>query len=261
MTRDALGGERRAQFDRAQFRARLAVVAVLTVALAVLPQAGPRGPLAALIVGVGGTSAHLAARRITGVPNPTGWLDLIALVTATVVGAVEPTIWPAAFLFQMLVLGGAVSFLPPVWTVRMGCWSVVSMGAVAIWRRPDAWFSMLVVATVFLPVFVAGARRKQARIKRAAHRMEAVAESLPMVVWEWDVPARRMSAIVGRTLEVHGRPVAELLDDGIFPFVEPDDRARLERRYAELETCGDGRPVVIEYRYVRPDGRTVWLQI
>ncbi len=258
--RDALGGERRAQFDRAQFRARLAVVAVLTVGLAVLPQAGPNGPVAAVIVGVGATGAHFVARWITGVPNPTGWLDLIALVTGTVAAAVEPTIWPAALLFQMLVLGGAVSFLPPVWTLRMGGWSVLSMAAVALWRRPAASLSMLVVAAVFLPVLLAGARRKQARIKRASHRMDAVAESLPMVVWEWDVNGERMTAVVGRALDVYGRPVAELLERGIFPDADPDDRALLERRYGTLDLDGDHGPVVVEYRYTRPDGRIVWLR-
>jgi diguanylate cyclase (GGDEF)-like protein/PAS domain S-box-containing protein len=260
MMGDTPSGERRAQFDRAQFRARLAVVAVLTVGLAVLPQAGPNGPIAAVIVGVGATSAHVAARWITGVPNPTGWLDLIAVVTGTAAAAVEPTIWPAALLFQMLVLGGAVSFLPPVWTLRMGGWSVVSMTLVAWWRRPAAGLSMLVVAAVFLPVLLAGARRKQARIKRAAHRMEAVAESLPMVVWEWDVNGKRMSAVVGRTQEVFGRGTAELLERGIFADVEADDRARLIRRYGQLEGGGEGEPAVMEYRYTRPDGSVVRLR-
>ena len=176
--------ERRAQFDRTQFRARLAVVAVLTAGLAFLPAAGPNGPTAAVVVGIGAGTAHFLARWVTGVPNPTGWLDLIAVVTATVAAAIASDVWAAALLFQMLVLGGAVSFLPPGWTASMGGWSVISMAIVAWYVEPQQATSMLVVATVFFPVLLSGSRRKQARIKRASHRMEAVAASLPMVVWE-----------------------------------------------------------------------------
>ena len=252
--------ERRAQFDRVQFRARLAVVAVFAVALATLPVAGPNGPLAALLVGIGAGAAHFLARSLTGVPNPTGWLDMIAVTTGTAAAAIDPVIWPAALLFQMLVLGGAVSFLPPRWTIAMGGWSVASMGVVALFQHQDAGLQMIVVAAVFLPVFVSGSVRKQARIKRASMRMEAVAASLPMVVWEWDSASHRMSAVVGRTDEVFGRSADEVMRVGLLADVHSGDALSFKHTYDTLRDSDGSEPVELEYRYVRPDGGIVWLR-
>ncbi|MFN8020242.1 MAG: EAL domain-containing protein [Acidimicrobiales bacterium] len=258
----AVTAERRAQFDRVQFRARLAVVSVFAIALAVLPPSavGAHARLAALVVGVGAGAAHFLARKLTGVPNPTGWLDMIAVVTGTVVAAIDPTIWPAALLFQMLVLGGAVSFLPSKWTVAMGGWSVASMGVVALLQDQDAGLQMIVVAAVFLPVFVSGSVRKQARIKRASMRMEAVAASLPMVVWEWDSATHRMSAVVGRTDEVFGRSVNEVMRIGLLTHVHSSDYLSFKTTYDALRASDGSEPVELEYRYVRPDGEIVWLR-
>lgn len=260
--RGPTGGERRAQFDTSQFRARLAVVAVLAVGLAALPQTGPHGPTAALVVAFGAGTAHFVARWLTGVPNPTGWLDLIAVMTATVVAWIAPDVWTAALLFQMLVLGGAVSFLPPRWTAALGIWSVISM-AVAAALSPtdiDGALSMLIVATVFVPVLLAGARRKQARIARASHRMEAVAASLPMVVWEWDITNRSMSAVVGRTDELFQRPVDELLERGFVVDMHPDDRPNVRATYQRITRHLADEQAEVEYRYIRPDGSIVWLR-
>ena len=260
--RGAPSGERRAQFDTSQFRARLGVVAVLAVGLAVLPQTGPHGPTAALVVALGAGTAHFVARWLTGVPNPTGWLDLIAVMTATVVAVIAPDVWAAALLFQMLVLGGAVSFLPPRWTAALGLWSVLSMAAAAAVAPTyiEGALSMLIVATVFVPVLLAGARRKQARIARASHRMEAVAASLPMVVWEWDVTSRSMSAVVGRTDELFQRPVDELLERGFVVDMHPDDRPNVRATYRRLTDERADEQAEVEYRYTRPDGSTVWLR-
>jgi diguanylate cyclase (GGDEF)-like protein len=230
--------------------------------LATLPQTGPHGPTAALVVVFGAGTAHFVARWLTGVPNPTGWLDLIAVMTATAVAWIAPDVWAAALLFQMLVLGGAVSFLPPRWTASLGAWSVVSMSVVAAASPDDIGgaLSMLIVATVFFPVLLAGARRKQARITRASHRMEAVAASLPMVVWEWDVTDRSMSAIVGRSDELFRRPIEELLERGFADHIHPDDRPNVVDTYRRLIRLLSDEQAEVEYRYVRPDGTTVWLR-
>jgi diguanylate cyclase (GGDEF)-like protein/PAS domain S-box-containing protein len=257
---ESVVSERRAQFDRSQFNARMAVVAALTVGLVVLPEAGPNGPLAGVLVGGGAGLAHLLVRWITKVPNPTGWLDLVAVVTATAVAAVDPVVWPAALLFQMLVLGGAVSFLPPRWTIAMGCWSVGSMAVVGLVADVDQALSMLIVAGVFLPVLISGALRKQSRIRRQSLRMEAVAESLPMVVWEYDLGSGRMGAVVGRTHEVFGRSIKDLLDHGMADDVHPDDATTFRSTYRALADGRGPAHVELEYRYVRPDGRVVWLR-
>ena len=252
--------ERGARFDRAQFQSRLAVLAFIAAALAFLPAAGPDGPIAALVVAFGAAPAHFIARRWAGVPNPTGWLDLIAVVTASIVAAIEPVVWPPALLFQMLVLGGAVSFLPPRWTIGLGCWSVASMTAVAAYTDPSSAAAMLVVSSVFLPVLVSGAVRKQARINRTSLRMEAVSDTLPMAVWEADRDSTHLMAVVGRTDVVFGRSIGEMLDHGLVAGVHEQDRDAYLGFLRDVARSDVGSPSELEYRYLRPDGRFVWLR-
>jgi diguanylate cyclase (GGDEF)-like protein len=249
-----------ARFDRAQFWSRIAVVLVVSFALATVPAAGPNGPTAALVVLVGTLPAHFVARRWTGLPNPTGWLDLIAVVTATVAACIEPVVWAPSLLFQMLVLGGAVSFLPPRWTIGLGGFSIVSMTVVAVVYREPNGLAMLIVAVVFLPVLVTGSLRKQARIRRTSLRLEAVAESLPMVVWECDPDATTMTAVVGRTDVVFGRSTAALLESKVAAHVHPHDRENYLRKLASVAAEHHRGPLEMQYRYQRPDGDYAWLR-
>ena len=237
------------------------MVYLLAVCLAVLPAAGPNGPQAALVVaGIAGP-LHFVIRRLARVPNPTGWLDILAVVNATVVAAVEPVTWAAALLFQMLTLGGAISFLKPRWTVALGVWSLGTMSVVAVVEHVPASVSMLVVAGVFLPVLLAGSRRKQARIRRAALRMDAVAETIPMAVWETDGETSRMTSVVGRVVDVFGRTTAELHARGVAVDVHDDDRPAYLTSF-ERDPADPARsaPSELEYRYRRPDGSVVWLR-
>jgi diguanylate cyclase (GGDEF)-like protein len=253
-------GQRGASFDRAQFTARLGVVGLTALALALLPAAGPNGPWAALVVVCGAAPAHFVARRLTGVPNPTGWLDLIAVVTATVASAIEPTVWSPALLFQMLVLGGAVSFLPPRWVIALGAWSLTSMTVVAAAHQVSSAVGMLVVATIFLPVLVSGSVRKQARIKRTSLRMDAVADTLPMVVWESDRDAAGLTAVIGRTDELFGRSISEVIERGMHNDVHEQERTSYLRFLRDLARLDSGDHREVEYRYLRPDGTSVWLR-
>ncbi len=252
--------ERRAKFDRTEFRARLALVGVLGLALLLLPDVAARGPLAGVVVLVAGGGAHFLVRRLAGVPNPTGWLDLVAVVTATVVTALDPTLWTAAFLFQAFVVSGGLTFLSLRWTVVLGVVATTSMGLLALVHRPDGALLMLLVAIAWLPVFLAGARRKRARLRRASHRMEAVATSLPMVVWEWDITRSRMGAVVGRSDDVFGRSADEVLQHGLMPHVHPEDLPRFTATYRTLVRGRGPESVELDYRSIRPDGSTVWLR-
>jgi diguanylate cyclase (GGDEF)-like protein/PAS domain S-box-containing protein len=250
-----------AGFDRAQFRARVVVVYSLALCLAVLPAAGPNGPMAALVVAAGAGPGHFVIRRLVGVPNPTGWLDVLAVVTATIVAGIEPVNWSPALLFQMLTLGGAISFLKPRWAVALGLWSLGTMTAVSVAAEVPSSVGMLAVAGVFLPVLLAGSRRKQARIRTAALRMDAVAETIPMAVWDTDGTTSRMTSVVGRVHDVFGRTTAELHARGVAADVHDDDRATYLASFDRPVTTGQpAAPVELEYRYCRPDGSVVWLR-
>jgi hypothetical protein len=122
---------RGAQFDRLQFHARLFIVYALAAA-ATLPMIGPHRYRLALFLALIVGPAHFVIRWLTGVPNPTGWLELLAVVSGTVAAALKPSVWPACLLFQMLTVAAAVAYLPPVWTFTLAGISIVSMAILAV---------------------------------------------------------------------------------------------------------------------------------
>ena len=95
-----------AQFDRLQFRARLFIVYALAAG-AMLPVIGAHRDRVALFLALIVGPAHFVIRWLTGVPNPTGWLELLAVVSGTVAAALKPSVWPACLLFQMLTVAAA----------------------------------------------------------------------------------------------------------------------------------------------------------
>ena len=80
-----------AQFDRLQFRARLFIVYALAAG-AMLPVIGAHRYRVALFLALIVGPAHFVIRWLTGVPNPTGWLELLAVVSGTVAAALKPSV-------------------------------------------------------------------------------------------------------------------------------------------------------------------------
>jgi diguanylate cyclase (GGDEF)-like protein len=245
-----------ALFDRTQFRMRIGIVLALAAACAWLPVAGDNRALLAIFLLVVAFPAHFAIRRIAGVPNPTGWLDLLAVVSGSVVAAIEPSLWSACFLFQMLNIAGSVAFLRPVWTVRLAVTSLTTMGLVATMQPVDDALAHLVVAAVFMPALVVGATAKVERERKSTVRLGAVSDSVPVLVWEADVVTGSLRWITGRCEELLGVERAQLRKSGFAPYIHHDDAAG---HFARLRGPDDHLRV-LEYRFVRPDGQQRWLR-
>ena len=242
-----------AQFDRRQFRVRIAIVLALSLGAAVVPSAGEnRYWVSALLVLVV-WPAHYAIRHVVGRPNPTGWLDLLAVLAGSAMSAIEPGIWHAALVFQMLNVGGAVAFLPQRWTSILGGVSVSTMAVVAALRPVDNPVPMLVVVCVFLPALIAGAVQRNARERRSSSRVDALVASLPVLIWESATDATEIRSVVGRPEQVLGHPLPDILGAGLHGLVAPEDR---DRRRLALRS-GQG---TVEYRLRRSDGATIWLR-
>ncbi|MEO1063421.1 MAG: EAL domain-containing protein [Actinomycetota bacterium] len=247
------GSSAGAQFDRRQFRVRIAIVLALSLGAAVVPSAGDnRFWVSALLVLVV-WPAHYVIRHIAGRPNPTGWLDLLAVLAASAMAAIEPDVWNAALLFQMLNVGGAVAFLPQRWTAILGGVAVSTMATVAAIRPVDNPVPMLVVVAVFLPALIAGASRRNARERRSTGRVDAIVASLPVLIWESRAEPFDIDSVVGRPEHVLGHRLDEIVGPGLDQLVVPEDR---DRRRRALE-AGQG---AVEYRVRRPEGTTIWLR-
>lgn len=103
-------------------------------------------------------------------------------------------------------------------------------------------------------------RRVEARAQDAEARYEALLAQLPAAIYTYsprlDGPTYYMSPYIEELLGVS--PQAFLDDESIWDeLIHPDDRERSRLDYeAYLRT---GEPASGEYRYVRPDGRVVWV--
>jgi diguanylate cyclase (GGDEF)-like protein/PAS domain S-box-containing protein len=246
------------RFDRIQFRARLAIIIALATACVLVPAAGENRYALALLLVLVVLPAHFVVRRIAGVPNPTGWLDLLAVTSATAAAAIAPDIWAPALLFQMLNFGGAVAFLQPRWATAISTSALSSMTIVAIVRRVDIALPMLIVAMVFLPVMLMGSTRKKAREKRASSRMTAAVDSLPMLVWEARADSGELLSVIGRLEDLLGRSTSEVLERGIAADIHPDDQSAYAARFGPTGQVRGARE--LQFRYLRPDGSAVWLR-
>lgn len=108
---------------------------------------------------------------------------------------------------------------------------------------------------------LADTHRARSLLEESEARYRALVEQLPVVVYTATLDERsavlyvspRIEMMLGYTPEEYGR------NDGIWPDrIDAEDR---ERVLAELETCRTtGRPLVTEYRFLRRDGRTMWLR-
>lgn len=235
---------------------RVGIVVALAAVCAWLPAAGEqRWWVVAFVMG-GALPAHFAVRWVSRVPNPAGWLDLLAVVTGSVVAAIEPSLWPACFLFQMVNIAGSVAFLRPVWTMLLASTSLVTMGVVATVRPVDGVLGYLIVAAVFMPTLLVGATAKVERERKSTVRLSAVSGSVPVLIWEADPTSGSLHWITGRVEDLLGMDRAALRAGGFGPHVHAEDAdAHLARQRGPAEHLR-----FLEYRFVRPDGRQRWLR-
>lgn len=242
-----------ARFDRVQFRIRLGIVLALSLGAALVPAVGDQRLVVAGFLAVVVFPLHLVIRWISRSPNPTGWLDLLAIGAASGTAMIEPAAFAPALLFQMLNVSGSVAFLTPTWTRHLAAVSVTSMTMVIAVRPVDsAAIPMMVVAVVFLPALIVGASQKLAKEMRSTHRVQAIVDGLPLLVWEADRDGS-IRSVVGDVERVLGRSRQDVLGTGYLGFVHPSDRPALVERLSNATTAS------LTYRFERSDGDTVWI--
>lgn len=107
------------------------------------------------------------------------------------------------------------------------------------------------VLAVLLNSRIAYARRIESRLQRA-HLAGGAAD------WEWDVKNDRV-VWSPALYTLHGLPVGGLNPNPnlVFKAMHPDDLAQVRRSLAEARATG--KPLVMEYRVVHPDGAVRWL--
>jgi PAS domain S-box-containing protein len=114
---------------------------------------------------------------------------------------------------------------------------------------------------VWLGYLVDVTERKRAEEERhaAEDRYRSLVEELPLVTY-LDAPDEALSTtyMSPQALDVFGIPPEELLGPGdlFFQHVHPDDR---EGVVEHVRRSLSGERINTEYRFVRPDGRTVWI--
>ncbi len=247
-----------AQFDRLQFRIRLVIVAALALGALALPVVGDNHLTVGLFLGLVILPAHFVIRRIVGTPNPTGWLDLLAILAAVGTSFIEPDAFAPAFAFQLLNVSGAVAFLTHRWVRTLAVTTMVTMPAVALIRPVDAVaLPMIVVAGVYLPALVIGASQKMAKEQRSSRRIQSVVSGLSVLVWEADAKTGHMHSIVGDTKRVLGASRSTLLGSGYLDRVHAADQPTFRTRFAaETDQPDLDRHT---YRFVRGPDDVIWL--
>ena len=108
---------------------------------------------------------------------------------------------------------------------------------------------------------VTATREAEAALGSTAARYQALIEQLPAVVYvDSDDESPRSIFVSSASTEILGYPPeAYLRDQSIWPrTIHPDDRDRVLAAWASAIRTGE--PFEIEYRFLRPDGSTVWVR-
>jgi PAS domain S-box-containing protein len=89
--------------------------------------------------------------------------------------------------------------------------------------------------------------------------MRALVETLPLVVYTASLDEKGKPLFVAPQVEeLLGIPADEFSFELLIARIHPDDRAETVERFREADRNRDD--LTIEYRWIRPDGRTIWLE-
>ncbi|HVU79398.1 MAG TPA: ATP-binding protein [Gaiellaceae bacterium] len=93
----------------------------------------------------------------------------------------------------------------------------------------------------------------------ATENMRALVETLPLVVYTAPLDEKvRPIFIAPQVEELLGIPAEEFTFALLLAGIHPDDRAAAEAQFQEADR--NQADLTIEYRWVRPDGRVIWLE-
>ncbi len=220
------------------FRVRLAVVTAVGLAAIAVPEVGENHVAVGLLLLVFALPMNLVVRRITRQANPAGWLDVVATLTASAAAFIEPSVWPAAMLFQMLNAAGSVAFLAPRWTFTLGATSMIPMTAIAILHPGPSQVAMLVVAGLVLPALILSSNHKSEKDKAAAESVRVLLERQHEIV-------TRMSAMLIAVDDPSLGPEAKVVDlIDRFGWVGNDGQTAIGQRFGDLMPAIANHPEV-----------------
>jgi PAS domain S-box-containing protein len=101
-------------------------------------------------------------------------------------------------------------------------------------------------------------RQAEERARESEERLRAALVASATCTWRWDI--RTGAAECDEALDrLFGLPPGETIRslDELLAFIRPDDRAELRSR---AERCAaEGTDFEMEFRFLRPDGRQIWL--
>ncbi len=210
------------------FRMRMIVVTAVGLAAIAIPAVGENHVAVGLVLLLFALPMQLVVRRITRQVNPAGWLDIIATLSASAAAFVEPSVWPAAMLFQMLNAGGSVAFLAPRWTFSLGAASMIPMTAIAILHPGPSQVAMLVVAGLVLPALILSSNHKSEKDKASAESVRVLLERQHEIV-------TRMSAMLIAIDDPALGPEARIVDlVDRFGWVGDGAETAIGQRFGEL---------------------------
>jgi PAS domain S-box-containing protein len=93
----------------------------------------------------------------------------------------------------------------------------------------------------------------------SADALQALVSTLPLVVYTATLDSDPRPRFVSpKVEELLGIPAGEFTFDDLRARVHPDDRDRVVAAFEAADT--HAAPLTLEYRFVRPDGRVVWIE-
>ena len=137
-------------------------------------------------------------------------------------------------------------------------------------NEPEAYFCMRVtrfvgpgaVRVAIAHEDITGQRRAQVALQESEQRFRQMAEALPEVFWIADGRQHKLLYVNGAFERIWGRSRHRLFEDpeSRLESVHPQDRQRVQgemHRWGVLLATGSNSPLEIDYRIVRPDGRSL----
>ncbi|MFN7982963.1 MAG: PAS domain S-box protein [Vicinamibacterales bacterium] len=99
-------------------------------------------------------------------------------------------------------------------------------------------------------------RRAEMELRETEERFRSLAESVPALIWLYDVVADANLFVNRRFCEFAGREASALLGRGYDDLLHPDDVEALRPQF--LAAVASGTPFEAEYRFRRHDGQWRW---
>ena len=197
-------------------------------------------------------------------------LGLLPSVAWTVLGLSAMALLYAGDLVVMFVLPGLTSpetamaamtalHLQWSWLASLAAVGCIAFGLLGLMGRllPEVGGSMS-----RLQLELDARRRTEAALRESETRLEDAQRRAKLAYWSWSFADSTIEYWSRETTDLLGVPIDDFHGDNetYLGFVHPDDRGRLRETYAATaQLHNDASGYRIEYRFIRPDGTTIWI--